>query len=119
MKNIAICPCCNKEIATEIHHIMHGNEWYRAICEKYPNALLMYICHSCHSELHREYNKDNSEKNFDTLDYKLKVQGERAFAKYYPSENWMHLFGKKYDTSKFRQHEKTLVRKKSKLGKED
>lgn len=94
MRRGTICPICRQRRATQIHHIMHGNSFNKALSEKYSNACLIYICGKCHERVHHTEKEDDK---FKTLDYQLKVQAERDFAKYYPSEDWFNIFEKHYD----------------------
>lgn len=86
------CPICRERGASEIHHIMHGAD--RKKSEEYPLACLTFICDECHRQIHHTEKADNK---FETLDYRLKVQAERDFKKYYPEDDWFKVFGKYYD----------------------
>lgn len=88
-----ICPICKKRKATQIHHIVHGSKWNRALSEKYSNACLIYICAKCHEQVHHTETADNK---YDSLDWRLKAQAELDFKKYYPDDDWFNTFGRYY-----------------------
>lgn len=79
------CYLCGRR-ATETHHIFGASN--RKFSEKY--GLKVPLCHWCHNEppFGVHHNREN--------DLVLKRVGQTLFTKYYPSENFVEIFGRNY-----------------------
>lgn len=66
----------------ERHHCIHGAD--RKMADR--NGLTVYLCHTCHKELH-DHGVD---------DRYLQKVAQRAFEKKYSRDLWMSIFGRNY-----------------------
>lgn len=45
-----ICPLCERNTATELHHLIFGRTGERDLADK--DGILLNICHECHENIH-------------------------------------------------------------------
>lgn len=80
------CYICGSSRWLELHHIFGGSN--RNNSTKY--GLVVYLCHWCHNEPPNGVHHNKERMSW------LRQQGQQAFKKYYPNEDFMKIFKKNY-----------------------